>query len=422
MNIKRFFAPDMRRAINMARLEHGPDAVILSSESVAGGVEIIAAVDYDQSLVSRILGDVEIRSETAEAAEVVEAVEAAESPLRFLPAEPDSKAPEVPVEDENRLAAKDELLPAKELRAIQRDLDTLKGLVRERVAWSDMRSISPERAWILRRAESLGFTAEFAQMLASEVQHPEQEDRAWREFIFALARRLRVVRQDPLVDGGIFALVGPTGVGKTTTIAKLAARHCMEHGRESLALITTDNQRVGAHRQLDAYGAIFGVPVRTADSPERLGSLLSELTNRRLVLIDTAGVAPRDAAITEAMLQIDSTATIRRFLVTAANMQAAVMYEAVRAFGGSGKLSGAVLTKTDEANGLGAPISVLVESGLPAVWLSDGQKVPDDLKLARVADLLRRASLSPERGDEPTVPAFFNTSKQSDGSEINAAI
>ena len=204
----------------------------------------------------------------------------------------------------------------------------------------------------------------------------------------------------------MFALVGPTGVGKTTTIAKLAARHCLRHGPESLALISTDNFRVGAQRQLDAYGAILGVAVRRAETGDDLRRQLEELSDRRLVLIDTAGMAPRDRRLAESLGRLADAGDIRRMLVLSANMQLAVMRDAVCFFGGD-TLAGITLTKLDESPGLGAALSILVETALPAVWLSEGQRVPEDLKLARVIHLLGWASdieASDEAGRAPPAP------------------
>jgi flagellar biosynthesis protein FlhF len=427
MNIKRYLAPDMRRAINRVREEHGPDAVILSSESVEGGVEIIAADDYDLSLVARAFGQPGRTAGDGAAAPEKAAATEESANLATAPASPMPEAIPEPVrsaESASRKAAKASTLAraakldksaeptasidietTRELRAIQKDLFALKGLVRERFAWSDLRSTSPQRHWLMRRAEAFGLTAELADTVVSEVEHPELDDRAWRELVFGLARRLRVMREDPIDQGGVFALVGPTGVGKTTTIAKLAARHCLRHGRESLALNTTDCLRIGAQRQFEAFGAILGVPVRTADSPEGLTRLLGELAQRRLVLIDTAGSAPRDSAISNALKPLEAGAELKRFLVLAANMQAGVMRDAVRAFGGR-ELAGVVLTKLDETNALGTAISALIDSKLPAVWLSDGQRVPEDLKLARVAQLLKHATAVSDSGPDKVVPAF----------------
>jgi flagellar biosynthesis protein FlhF len=425
MNIKRYVAPDMRRAIHLVRTEHGPDAVILSSESVEGGVEIIAAVDYDQALVTRAFGQPvkgdaksgdEPKADAAESAATAAGESATASPEKsatppaaFAKAMADAAEQ---VSAEKAAAAKAaaaaetaEIDTTRELRAIQKDLYALKGLVRERFAWSDLRSMSPQRNWLMRRAEAFGLTPELADTVVGEVEHPEADDRAWRELVFALARRLSVMREDPLDQGGVFALVGPTGVGKTTTIAKLAARHCLLHGRDSLALVTTDCLRIGAQRQLEAFAAILGVQMRTADSPERLTRLLGELGPRRLVLIDTAGSAAHDGAITGALKGLGVGIELRRFLVLAANMQASCMRDAVRAFGGR-DLAGIALTKLDETSALGAAISTLIEAKLPAVWLSDGQRVPEDLKLARAAELLKHATRAGIPGQDRIAPAF----------------
>jgi len=464
MNIKRYVAPDMRRAINRVRTEHGPDAVILSSDSVDGGVEIIAAVDYDEALVARAFGQsakaegtatgeepksaeavssfrAEGKAAAAPAAEktppapaspvlakaMAEAAEAAAATSgapAAAPPSPRRATPAATAPAANGAAPTNglEIETTRELRAIQKDLFALKGLVRERFAWSDLRVLPPQRNWLMRRAEAFGLTPELAETVVGEVEHPEADDRAWRELVYALARRLSVLREDPLDQGGVFALVGPTGVGKTTTIAKLAARHCLIHGRDSVALITTDCLRIGAQRQLEAFAAILGVPVRTADSPERLARLLGEMGSRRLVLIDTAGSAAHDGAITGALKSLEVGAKLRRFLVLAANMQSTCMRDAVRAFGGR-DLAGVVLTKLDETSALGAAISLLIEAKLPAVWLSDGQRVPEDLKLARAVELLKHATRAGTPGQEHIAPAFaLGVAKPNDGSPIHAGV
>lgn len=438
MNIKRFTAPDMRRAIAQVRNEHGPDAVILSSEAVAGGVEIIAAIDYDQALLERMMpgaeapavpatasGEASAGSAQSPESPVGGAASAASSAPPTSTAKPTaesapaatpstttttqpSAAPKIltPTAGSHLAtlaaaaaapSADSPALAADSLDTMRRELQTLKGMLREqfaRLSWADMRAFDPERALLTRRVEALGLEPRLVETLIGEVEHPEEPARAWREIMFALARRITVMREDPLEQGGVFALIGPTGVGKTTTLAKLAARHCLRFGRDSLALITTDSYRVGAQRQLDAFGAILGVPVRRVDSTAGLARQLIELADRRLVLIDTAGMAPRDRRLAESLAQLETAANLRRYLVLPANMQASAMQDAVQWFG-RGDLAGVAITKLDEANGLGAALSVLIAESLPVVWLSEGQRVPEDLKLARIAHLLKWASGAP---------------------------
>jgi flagellar biosynthesis protein FlhF len=473
MNIKRFLAPDMRRAIQQVRSEHGPDAVILSSRSLDGGVEIVAAVDYDETLLEGLsaaareasllpedaprealddvgddvpehaLDDVrdhvrnDVRNDVPK--DVPEAAPAAMRDDAWrtdaAPAHGEGHG-EAPGDTPARGARVDDSAPregawpreaaaaapvpaAENLAEMHSELKVLKGMLREqclRLKWADMRAFDPERALLKRHIETLELAPSLVETLLAEVVHVDRFDRAWREVMFGLGRRLRVLREDPLDEGGVFALIGPTGVGKTTTIAKLAARHCLRYGRDSLALITIDNFRVGAQRQLDAFGAILGVPVRRADSADALEAALGAAADRRLVLIDTAGMAPRDARLKGSLEQLEYAGELKRFLVLAANMQRAVMTEAVRTFGARG-LAGIVLTKLDEAEGLGAALSALIEAQLPAAWISEGQRVPEDLKLARVSHLLKWAAGAqidpdgveqrPAHAFEPGVPHAF---------------
>ncbi len=486
MNIKRFIAPDMRRAIQQVRSEHGPDAVILSSRSTDGGVEIIAAVDYDQDLLARMLpglaggtgatgatggagvsgarrskagegaaaGDEDLDgrdgavaaagTHPADAPDAPDAPDAAggagatgaaggagtaESVVEAAPEEKarvDAAREEAGRVDAGRVdAGRVDATPA--LAAMQSELKLLKGMLREqfsRLTWADLNTFDPERALLQRKVEALDLSPALVEALVSEAEHREEPARAWRDVVFGLGRRLQVLREDPLDHGGVFALVGPTGVGKTTTIAKLAARHCLRYGADSLALITLDNYRVGAQRQLDAFGAILGVPVRRAQTAQALETLLDDVADRRLVLIDTAGLAPADPRLEDCLEQLECAAGIQRYLVLAATMQAGVMRDAAERFGVGG-LAGIVLTKLDEVRGLGPALSVLIETGLPVAWLSEGQRVPEDLRLARVAYLLKWAAAAGALEPEPArafaaVPSAFGAMAQ--GRAVHAAV
>ncbi len=443
MNVKRFLAPDMRRAINQVRAVHGPDAVILSSRSVGEGVEIVAAIDYDPELLAALSRESASQEESDQAQSRATATATADRPGDSSPdsgpdagvganartesrgdapldvqadvqadAQADARGEKGSADMASTALAQDaSAAPATEtvttgaaggvkgvvvdtsdpaLATLELEVKALKNMLREqfaRLSWADMKTFDPERAALLRRVESIGIAPALAATLVAEVANINEPDRAWREVLYALTRRVQVLRDDPLEQEGAIALIGPTGVGKTTTIAKLAARHCLRYGRDSLALITTDNFRVGAQRQLDAFGAILGVPVRRADTGEELTVLLDEYRSRRLVLIDTAGIAPRDARLAATMKPLETAPGLRRFLVLSANLQESVMRDALRCFGGA-SLSGVVLSKLDEANGLGAALSALVDERLPVAWLSDGQRVPEDLRLARIANLI----------------------------------
>jgi flagellar biosynthesis protein FlhF len=401
MRIKRFLAPDMRRAIQLVRQEHGPDALILSSRSVEGGIEIVSALDYDQSLVAEIAAqsaaDRGVATESAPAAAIVHvAADAPREPIDVAPSE--AARPDVVAGAASIIEAR-QRGPAthgsdEQLQGLQQELQFVKEMLREQfahLAWADLNTFQPDRAVLQRRVEGLGLEPELVAALVDEASANTDPGKAWRTVLLGLARRIRVLPEDPVELGGVVALVGPTGVGKTTTIAKLAARHCLLHGPDSIALVSTDNFRVGAQRQLDAYGVILGVPVRRAESPVALATVLHEQRHRRLVLIDTAGLAPRDCRLAAALSSLHANPGIRSFVVLAANMQTSVMRDAVLSFGGA-KLAGAVLTKVDEANSIGGALSVVVEHALPVAWISEGQRVPEDLKLARQTILVAAAA------------------------------
>jgi flagellar biosynthesis protein FlhF len=219
-----------------------------------------------------------------------------------------------------------------------------------------------------------------------------------------MARNINAMNnEDALLEkGGVFALVGPTGVGKTTTTAKLAARCVMRHGAEKLALITTDAYRIGAHEQLRIYGKILGVMVHSVKDEADLRIALNELKNKHTVLIDTVGVSQRDQMVAEqvAMLQGVSS-SVQRILCLNATSTQETLSEVVRAYQGSG-LAGAIITKLDEAASIGSALDVVIRHKLRLFYASNGQRVPEDLHLADPAALVERAfgaHAAPKFGD-----------------------
>ncbi|MGB4875834.1 MAG: flagellar biosynthesis protein FlhF, partial [Candidatus Competibacter sp.] len=212
--------------------------------------------------------------------------------------------------------------------------------------------------------------------------------RAWRLALETLGRGLSVTQDDILTKGGIAALIGPTGVGKTTTIAKLAARYNLRHGPNRVALITTDSYRIGAYEQLCTFGMILDAPVRLVRTAQELQETLKVFSDKSLILIDTAGMSQRDLRLSQQFTLLDDPARIRSYLVLAANAQHAVLQETMAAFARV-PLSGAILTKMDETTRLGAVLSAAHEQALPLAYICNGQRVPEDLQAAQVDTLIR---------------------------------
>lgn len=367
MKIKRYFAPDIRQAIRKVRDEQGPDAVILSNRKVDGGVEIVAAVDYDTFLAD--LG-------AAPARTAPPAVPAAQNREEIIPESPrPSTAHADPIDDMGR-----------ELKSLRDMLEhQLSGL-----AWGELGRRHPQRMLLIRRLRELGLSAALAQKIANEIPEQPDMERAWRQALALFAHYLPVTNDDILTHGGIVALVGPTGVGKTTTVAKLAARYLLRHGPRSVAMITADDQRIGAHEQLKIYGQILDIPVRLARDHQSLQAALTELRAHRLILIDTAGMSQRDLRLAEQLSLVRAgSPAVKLYLVLAANAQIAALDETVAAFT-PGTVHGAIITKVDETSSLGGVLSVLGARSLPVAYVSEGQRVPEDLAPARSHNLVSR--------------------------------
>ncbi len=366
MKIKRFFAPNIRQAIRMVREEQGPDAVILSNSKVEGGVEIVIALDYDEEMLRHA------------------AIDQGTPPSSAAPARKNSPHPSPQV-----TASQD---PA--MAQMRNEMHSLRGLLEQQLpglAWGELARSHPLRARLVYNLKETGLSPVLARQIASEVSESKQFDAAWREALANLAHRIHVTDDDILDKGGIISLVGPTGVGKTTTIAKLAARCVLRYGARHVALVTADNFRIGAHEQLRTYGRILGIPVQAAADGNELRDALHNFRDKRLVLIDTAGMGQRDQRLAEQfkMLRINGY-PIKNYLVLSATTQLAGLMEVAKAFQ-SIPLNGCILTKLDEATSLGGPLSVVIQQQLAVAYVSDGQRVPEDLRPARAHNLVSQS-------------------------------
>ncbi|MEC6906168.1 flagellar biosynthesis protein FlhF [Photobacterium piscicola] len=283
-----------------------------------------------------------------------------------------------------------------ELDAMRADIVSIRRLLEHQLSglmWQEVERQEPMRAMMIKRLEKMGLSDQLADQLACYIPEDLPTNEAWPALLDLLADQLVTTDDCILENGGVVALLGPTGVGKTTTVAKLAARAAMEFGPQQIALVTTDNYRIGAHEQLATYGRIMGCPVRVAKDAQELADILHQLRHRRLVLLDTAGMGQRDIRLSEQLdtLMQNSGAKIRSYLVMPATSQRRVLQETLEHFRRI-PLSGCVLTKLDESLSLGEIIGVAIQNALPIAYLADGQRVPEDLKVATGNYLVSRAN------------------------------
>ena len=302
----------------------------------------------------------------------------------------------------------------KELEAMRSEMASIRKLLQHQLSglmWQEVERREPLRALLIKQMIKGGFTETLADQLAGMVPEDIPLHEAWQHIERILVQQLQTGDDEIMRLGGAVALLGPTGVGKTTTIAKLAARFAMKHGAEQVALITTDHYRIGAQDQLQTYGRIMGCQVRAVSNVEELGAALYQLRNRRLVLIDTAGMGQRDVRLNEQLdtLVKNSRVKIRHYLVLPATAQRRVLQEAYDHFRRI-PLSGCILTKLDESLNLGDVLDVCIQNALPVSYVTNGQRVPEDIQLPNAAELV---SMTMQQLDAQSgQPYYWNTDPQ----------
>lgn len=387
MRIKRFLAPDMRQALRMVREDQGPDAVVVSSRRTETGIELLVALDYDEQVVADM--------------------RAAAVPARSAAMRPEEPAG-MPFAEPPRPAAAPAPAPAADalgeesLGAVGGELRKLRAALEQQLRWLGGREADAAADELNARAERMGLGRALTEELINEARakgHPR--DALWPGVRAALGARIPTVEEDLVNKGGVYALIGPTGVGKTTTVAKLAARFALRYGRRHLALITTDTYRIGAREQLLTFGEILGIPVDAASSRTELAGLLQEHARKRLVLIDNAGLSQRDLRLAAQLGDLECIPLIKSYLVVSAGTHPAGLDEIFRAFGRA-RLQGCIVTKLDEAVTLGPVMGALVRHQVPMVYACDGQRVPEDIHPGGMVDLVERAeALAAETGFVP---------------------
>lgn len=454
MKIKRFVAKDIRQAMRMVKNELGADAVIMSNRSVDDGVEIVAAKDFDeQAIHNKLNSETDLLDQPAQAKKKVELTdfEAERNKLHIVSSSrkigADGVIPKRPkqrdldqylgyaekiniasqnernhstllkkssiankperttqqfsnvvreeIKQQNSTSVSDQFMleMRNEIKALKSVLDTKLS----EVSWSQNVPGNSVRTDLLHRLADMGFSKKLSAKVANRLDSHKDPKLAFDKAKEMLAKVLPISNDNLLEHGGIVALVGPTGVGKTTTLAKLAAQFILKHGASEVALITTDNYRIGAHEQLSTYGSLLGVPVRVAANAEELRGHIESFNNKRLVLIDTAGMSQRDMRLAEQIQTLQQEdVPIKTYLVMSAATQYKAMNEIINAFKVFEPES-SILTKLDETVVQGAALSASIEQQLAISFMTNGQQVPEDIYFPDAYTLIEQCAAELEQ-------------------------
>ncbi|PMS22500.1 flagellar biosynthesis protein FlhF [Trinickia dabaoshanensis] len=297
-------------------------------------------------------------------------------------------------------------------QTVMSELSAMRGMMEEQfagLAWGERQRRSPVNGEVTKALFSAGFSAQLVRMVVENMPEVEHVDAGMDWVNQVLASNLPVLEnEDALMErGGVFALMGPTGVGKTTTTAKLAARCVMRFGASKVALLTTDSYRIGGHEQLRIFGKILGVSVHAVKDAADLQLALAELRNKHIVLIDTIGMSQRDRTVSDQIAMLCGAGQpVQRLLLLNATSHGDTLNEVVQAYRsapGQPELAGCILTKLDEATNLGGVLDTVIRYKLPVHYVSTGQKVPENLYVATKKFLIKSAFCIPRDGS-PFVP------------------
>ncbi|HQR05103.1 MAG: flagellar biosynthesis protein FlhF [Proteobacteria bacterium] len=452
MTIKRFFAESARECLRRVKEELGPDAIVVSNKAVTGGVEITAmsadsldalsrqavnpvrAVgngvpvktlssppvvggddDYTVSLSPRVRKQPAFRDWQPPAVTAAVAsrpnplqprdmAEAAHARVPVPPVPPAVVPGERPVQPAPSPAhVREKAVDADaQVDHLMKEMQTIRGMLEQQLAgfaWGDLSRNAPARALLLSEMLAAGFSGQLARRVAQELPVDVAIDEGRKRLMVGVNRRLRTLgNEGDLIDrGGVYALVGPTGVGKTTTTAKLAARCVVRYGAERVALLTTDTYRIGAHEQLRIYGRILGVPVHVVRDGDDLQHTLADLREKHMVLIDTVGMSQRDRMVAEQAAMLMRSGDVSRLLLLNATSRGDTLDDVIRAYAGE-DLAGCLLTKVDETASLAPVLDAVIRHGLLLSYVTNGQRVPEDLHLPNRNYLLHRAFKQPVPG------------------------
>lgn len=393
MNARKFIAVNSREALKLVRIELGEDAVILSNRKVNEGVEIVAMAGTELAHLSETrVSETRVTAPRIEKLRTEPKADATRESLSphalHQAALLGAKVIEANAarEMEQTMQAEKSSISADHLLG---ELKSMHNMMQEQMAcmtWANMQQQDPKRSGMLRDLINVGFSPALSRLLLDKM--PSDADISWVRKILAHNLHTAQPQDDIVARGGVYALVGPTGVGKTTTTAKLAARAVVRYGADKVALVTTDSYRIGAHEQLKIYGKILGVAVHAVRDTSDLKLTLSGLKHKHLVLIDTMGVGQRDSRVAEQAKMFDEVGAARILLLNATSA-GGTLDDVIKMYGGKNVI-GCIPTKLDEAASLGTVLDVIARHKLVMHYIASGQRVPEDLHEVNVEYLLHR--------------------------------
>jgi len=419
MTMKKFLAKTTRQALMQVKEELGEDATIISNRSINGWTEILARSESITLPGSKLLDSTIMSEQQAEKAlqakrvqETVDLLNGKSIPKTIAPKASSSvevmAIQEQPVEIINHPQIQGMLKEMREMRnQFQAQLETLSNSTLE---------FSPNKRDLMSQFLSAGFNLDLAKRVISKLpsDFSAKEAKPWAMNL--LAKNMQVLENEAEImnQHGIYALLGPTGVGKTTTIAKIASRFVLKHGNQDIALISTDTYRIGGHEQLRIYGKILGVEVFAAKDAQELQQTLEKLQDKKLILIDMAGLSQKDKMVNSQLdMLCEASHDIKKIICLNASGTLDTLNNVSKAFAGRG-LDGCIITKADEAIGLGGVINVILQNKLKVLYLTNGQRVPEDITLVDKIALIEDAFKQEESNDHLSIvrpedlPAFFS--------------
>lgn len=425
MKIRRFYSHNMRAALRQVTEEFGEEASILSSQKTASGVEVIAALEYDEALLpgaDDLIETSKLSEQDYESdfgvdvyangqnrasqfgsndnnSSLLAGASSRESESKLVD-RPNQGADHVNISgktatprSKNKKLGNLEWATDPGLTAMKEELGLMRSMMSEQlkgIGWDRFSEKEPAKAMLTRRFGGMGISPQILAQLLPLVKPQQDFECSWQNLLALLAKSITTNSQNILSQGGIYAFMGPTGSGKSTAIAKIAARFVIRHGAQSVALISTDNYRLSAQQQLSGFAKLLGVSVASVSRNRPINDLLEHYKSKKLILIDTAGLSKNDHAIAKQLDALKKNTNIKRFLMMPAINQAAVLRQSVSFFQRYSPYS-VIITKLDEAASLGEVLSIILENNLSVAFTTDGQRVPEDIRVAKNHHLVSKA-------------------------------